>query len=79
MLLWRAFTFGPMSADQHKQIGFLHGAIFIQYEKWFYYAKWKLLTFAGVKGLIRNELCRILLTKICIIGQIWTMERSCTM
>jgi hypothetical protein len=27
LLLTRAFTIGPMSADQHKQIGILRGAI----------------------------------------------------
>jgi hypothetical protein len=26
LLLWKAFTIGPMSADQHKQIGIRRGA-----------------------------------------------------
>jgi hypothetical protein len=26
LLLWKAFTIGPMSADQHKQIGIWRGA-----------------------------------------------------
>jgi hypothetical protein len=28
LLLWRAFTIGPMAADLHKQIGILRGTTF---------------------------------------------------
>jgi hypothetical protein len=56
LLLWTAYTIGPMSADQHKQFSIRRGARSFQLRGGLakLLAKLKLWKFTGIKGSIRK-------------------------
>jgi hypothetical protein len=54
LLLWKAFTIGPISADQHKQIGIRRGATPFNMSTVYIKQNVNIEKSRGVKGTIRK-------------------------